>query len=106
MINYWRWTALIVYVVICLFDFVIVPSYIALTRPDPAEHIKTLLEIEDTMVRLEYLKIASQGVNRHEPFTLTNGGILHISFGALLTGSVFGMRGGNNDGNIKKLERK
>mgnify|MGYP003681351284 FL=1 len=96
MTNYWRWTALIVYVVICLFDFVIVPSYIGLTRPNPAEHVATLLEIEDTMVRVEYLKVASQGVNRHEPFTLTNGGIFHISFGALLTGSVFGMRGDNN----------
>ena len=93
MTNYWRWTALIVYVVICLFDFVIVPSYIGLTRPYPAEYIKTLSGLEDTMVRIEYLKIASQGVNRHEPFTLNNGGIFHISFGALLTGSVFGMRG-------------
>ena len=92
MTNYWRWTALIVYVVICLFDFVIVPSYIGLTRPNPASYLEKLSELDDTMVRLEYLKIASQGVNRHAPFNLTNGGIFHISFGALLTGSVFGMR--------------
>ena len=96
MTNYWRWTALITYVVICLFDFVIVPSYIGLTRPDPADYVDTLSGLEDTIVRMEYLKIASQGVNRHEPFTLTNGGIFHISFGALLTGSVFGMRGKND----------
>ena len=93
MTNYWRWTALIVYVVICLFDFVMVPSYIGLTRPNPAEYIETLSDLDDTLVRLEYLKIASQGVNRHEPFTLTNGGIFHISFWALLYGSVLGMRG-------------
>ena len=92
MTNYWRWTALNVYVAIFLFDFVIVPSYIGLTRPNPASYLEKLSELDDTMVRLEYLKIASQGVNRHEPFTLTNGGIFHISFGALLTGSVFGMK--------------
>ena len=91
MTNYWRWTALITYVVICLFDFVIVPSYIGLTRPNPTDYLKTIDQIDEPLVSLEYLKIASQGVNRHEPFTLTNGGIFHISFGALLTGSVFGM---------------
>jgi len=92
----WKWTALIVYVVICLFDFVVVPAYIGLRRPNPAEYIEALADLDDTIVRLEYLKVASQGVNRHEPFTLTNGGLFHISFGALLTGSVFGMRGKNN----------
>ena len=48
------------------------------------EHLK---EIEDPLVQMEYLK---KLVSQHEPFTLKGGGLFHLSFGALLTGSVFG----------------
>ena len=41
----------------------------------------------ETIVQMEYLKNL---VSQHEPFTLKGGGLFHLSFGALLTGSVFG----------------
>jgi hypothetical protein len=41
--------------------------------------------IEDPMVQMEYLK---KLVSQHEPFTLKGGGLFHLSFGALLTGSA------------------
>ena len=30
----WRWTALIVYLTICVFDFIIVPIWFGMMRPD------------------------------------------------------------------------
>jgi hypothetical protein len=47
--------------------------------------MKLINETEDTLVRLELLKTL---VSQHSPFTLQNGGIFHLSFGAILTGSA------------------
>jgi hypothetical protein len=41
--------------------------------------------IEDPLVQMEYLK---KLVSQHEPFTLKGGGLFHLSFGAILTGSA------------------
>jgi len=41
---------------------------------------------EDTLVQLELLtKLTGQ----HSPFTLMGGGLFHLAFGAILTGSAF-----------------
>ena len=88
-IHKWRWTALIVYLVICIYDFMVVPIYYGVARMglDLADYMEHLKEIEDPLVQMEYLK---KLVSQHEPFTLKGCGLFHLSFGALLTGSVFG----------------
>ena len=88
-IHTWRWTALIVYLVICIYDFMVVPIYYGVARMglDLADYMEHLKEIEDPLVQMEYLK---KLVSQHEPCTLKCGGLFHLSFGALLTGSVFG----------------
>jgi hypothetical protein len=43
------------------------------------------------MVQMEYLK---KLVSQHEPFTLKGGGLFHLAFGALLTGSTLGNKKG------------
>ena len=88
-IHRWRWTALIVYLVICIYDFMVVPIYYGFARMglDLADYMGHLKEIEDPLVQMEYLK---KLVSQHEPFTLKGGGLFHLAFGALLTGSVFG----------------
>ena len=87
----WRWTALIVYLVICIYDFMIVPIYYGVARMglDLADYMGNLQAIEDPLVQMEYLK---KLVSQHEPFTLQGGGLFHLAFGALLTGSVFGKK--------------
>jgi len=85
----WRWTALIVYLVICVYDFMVVPIYYGVARMglDLADYMGHLQSIDDPIVQMKYLdKLVSQ----HEPFTLKGGGLFHLAFGALLTGSVFG----------------
>ncbi len=85
----WRWSALIVYLSICLFDFMLVPLYMAAQVP----YLEVFVEIinrlpDDALVRLDMMKIMT-GV--HQPFTLQGGGIFHLAFGALLTGTAMGI---------------
>ncbi len=39
---YWRWTALIVYLIICFYDFMVVPVWYGLNRPDISEFMDIL----------------------------------------------------------------
>ena len=86
---YWRWTALSVYLVICLYDFMVVPIWYGLNRPDLATFIEILNTVGDPLIQLELMK---KMTGQHNPFTLMNGGIFHLAFGAILTGSTFGLK--------------
>lgn len=82
----WKTMMALVYALICLFDFVIVPAWIGLTSINLLEH----LEYVD-MLALDgqaKLLIIQSFVESHEPFTLKGGGLFHLAFGALLTGSA------------------
>ena len=87
MTNKWRWTALIVYLTICVYDFMLVPIYYGIARMDLnlEDYMQYLSLIEDPLVQMEYLK---KLVSQHEPFTLKGGGLFHLSFGAILTAST------------------
>jgi hypothetical protein len=93
MTDYWRWTALITYLVICVYDFMVVPIWYGLSRVglDIDSYMVNLQLIEDPLVQMEYLK---KLVSQHEPFTLKGGGLFHLAFGALLTGSTLGNKKG------------
>ena len=86
---YWRWTALGVYLVICLYDFMVVPIWYGLNRPDLATFIEILNTVKDPLIQLEMMKKLT---GQHSPFTLMGGGIFHLAFGAILTGSTFGLK--------------
>ena len=87
----WRNIVVTVYLIICIYDFMVVPIYYGVARMglDLADYMSHLQEIEDPIVQLEYLK---KLVSQHEPFTLKGGGLFHLSFGAIITGSVFGKK--------------
>ena len=85
---YWRWTALSVYLVICLYDFMVVPIWYGLNRPDLATFIEILNTVGDPLIQLEMMKKLT---GQHSPFTLMGGGLFHLAFGAILTGSAFGL---------------
>jgi hypothetical protein len=72
----WKAMLAFVYAGICLFDFVVVPAWIGITRP-PLEVMATF--------DIEFVKTV---YTQHEPFTLQGGGLFHLAFGALLTGSA------------------
>jgi hypothetical protein len=65
-----------------------VPIWYGLNRPDISELMKIVNETQDTLVRLDLLKTL---VSQHSPFTLMGGGLFHLAFGAILTGSAVGL---------------
>tara|TARA_R110000796_G_scaffold53656_1_gene125943 strand:- start:465 stop:761 length:297 start_codon:yes stop_codon:yes gene_type:complete len=87
----WRWTALIIYLLICFYDFLFVPVWYGLNRPDISQFMLIINSTDSTLVQMELMKKLT---GQHEPFTLMNGGLFHLAFGAILTGSAVGLNKG------------
>ena len=84
----WRWSALILYLVICFYDFMFCPIWWGLNRPDISQFMDIINATEDTLVQMELMKKLT---GQHNPFTLMGGGLFHLAFGAILTGSAVGL---------------
>lgn len=84
----WRWTALSVYLLICFYDFMFVPIWYGMNRPDISSFMVIINEADEIMVQLELMKKLTA---QHSPFTLMGGGLFHLAFGAILTGSAVGL---------------
>ena len=80
----WKALACVIYLFICFFDFVVIPSWYGVMRHDITT-VMQFMPTSDPVVQLEYLKLLT-GV--HEPLTLKISGLFHVAFGALLTGSA------------------
>ena len=85
----WRWAALIVYLLICFYDFLFVPVWYGLNRPNIEQFMEIINSTEHVLVQMELMKKLT---GQHEPFTLMGGGLFNLAFGAILTGSAVGMR--------------
>ena len=84
----WRWAALSLYLLICFYDFLFVPVWYGLNRPNIEEFMVIINSTEHVLVQMELMqKLTGQ----HSPFTLMGGGLFHLAFGAILTGSAVGM---------------
>jgi hypothetical protein len=84
----WRWAALSVYLLICFYDFLFVPVWYGLNRPNIEQFMEIINSTEHVLVQMELMKKLT---GQHDPFTLMGGGLFHLAFGAILTGSAVGM---------------
>jgi hypothetical protein len=84
----WRWAALSIYLLICFYDFMFVPIWYGLNRPDITALMLVIDSTEEVLVQMELMKTLT---SQHNPFTLMGGGLFHLAFGAILTGSAVGM---------------
>ena len=84
----WRWAALTIYLLICFYDFTFVPIWYGLNRPDITALMLVIDSTEEVLVQMELMKTLTA---QHNPFTLMGGGLFHLAFGAILTGSAVGM---------------
>ena len=82
----WKTMMALIYAIICIFDFIIVPSWIGVTRADVLAgfEMMTLAGLDPTV----QIKLIDSLTYQHTPFTLQGGGLFHLAFGALLTGSA------------------
>ena len=85
----WRWAALSVYLLICFYDFLFVPLWYGLNRPNIEQFMEIINSTEHVLVQMELMKKLT---GQHSPFTLMGGGLFHLAFGAILTGSAVGMK--------------
>ena len=85
--NGWKWVCAITYISICIFDFVIVPMWFGIIRASQGNLIYNLelLQSFDLQIQRDLIQAFTQ---QHQPFTLQGGGMFHLAFGALLTGSA------------------
>lgn len=84
----WKSVMATVYAIICLFDFIVVPSWIGVMRKDLDKNIFLANNVSQ-QVQIELIKA---NFTQHDPFTLRGGGMFHLAFGALLTGSALSRR--------------
>ena len=68
----WRWTALLIYLLICFYDFMFCPIWYGLNRPDISQFMEIINSTTEPMVQME---------------------LIHLAFGAILTGSAFSGKG-------------
>ena len=85
---YWRSAALIIYLLVVFYDFIFCPIWWGLNRPDISQFMEIMSTVEDPLIRIELMKKLT---GQHNPFTLMGGGLFHLAFGAILTGSAFGL---------------
>ena len=81
----WRPLLAIVYAVICIFDFIIMPAIVeASNRNIDQEKIVTLaLRAKDPAVQTQIIQSFSKR-NDWVPLTNNGGGLLHIAFGGII----------------------
>jgi hypothetical protein len=84
----WRWAGLSTYIIIVLMDFLLIPLWYGLNRPQLIPLMEIVNSTHEVIVQMEILKLKTA---QHSPFTLMGGGIFHLAFGAILTGSAFGL---------------
>jgi hypothetical protein len=65
-----------------------VPIWYGLNRPDITALMLVIDSTEEVLVQMELMKTLTA---QHNPFTLMGGGLFHLAFGAILTGSAVGM---------------
>jgi len=85
---HWRWAALSIYLLVVFYDFIFCPIWWGLNRPDISSFMEIMATVEDPLIRQQLM---TKLVGQHSPFTLLGGGLFHLAFGAILTGSAVGL---------------
>lgn len=86
-VKYWRPSAAWVYLVICVFDFVVMPVYVARTNLKIEEVVKVSAAF-DGSEKLGALTLLMKK-NTWEPLTVQESGLFHLSFAAILGVAAF-----------------
>jgi len=83
--KYWRPIAAYIYLGICIFDFIAMPMFMEFqNRQVNAEAFSEVRLLKDKEVKMKALENLDLGRAEWTPLTLQGGGLLHLSFGAIL----------------------
>lgn len=82
---YWRPAAAVIYLIICIFDFIVMPIWFGAYGETLSSIIMTIKDLPaDAQIVVLNMKLAAW-----EPITLKGGGLFHIAFGAILGANVW-----------------
>lgn len=87
----WRPVCAFVYLTICIFDFIIMPIVTSAYANDisTTEMYRDIHNLASVQAQVAAIQIMPELRNKEwEPATLGAGGMMHLAFGALLTGSA------------------
>ena len=87
-LDHWRHYAAYVYLVICIFDFMIMPSVFEINRITPNGVIDLTMKYENGD-RSKVFEILMRE-RSWAPLTLVGGGLFHLAFGAILGVAAWG----------------
>lgn len=76
------------YIVICIFDFIVMPVYVTAHNSRIENAVLRTLESKDAAAFADGLIRANQAQRQWNPLTLLGAGMFHLAFGALLTGGA------------------
>lgn len=85
MMDNWKPACALIYTVICLFDFVVFPCWVGWHRVP----VKEFLDMANGLDPLMRNSLYDYMYRAYSPYTLSGGGLFHLSFGAILTGVAF-----------------
>lgn len=86
--SVWLPFAAATYIVICIFDFIIMPVYVTAHNSRIENLVFITLDRKDAAEFADGLIKANQSQRQWNPLTLLGAGMFHLSFGALLTGGA------------------
>lgn len=76
---YWRPLAAMVYLAICIFDFIIAPAVVGFYDTPPSKLARELRGLEPQVA-----VVLAEQRPQWQPLTLMGSGLLHLSFGGIL----------------------
>ena len=93
--KYWKVSCAIIYLIICIFDFLVMPAMIT----QYSEHIdyshvfEELAKLESPQAQVALINKIDYKVQTWNPLTLQGAGMFHLAFGAILTGVAMSKTG-------------
>jgi len=76
------------YIIICIFDFMIMPVYVAAHNSKIESRVFASLDGKDVATFAATIQQTAQATKQWNPLTLLGAGMFHMAFGALLTGGA------------------
>lgn len=84
----WLPSCAAVYLLICLFDFIVMPVYTAYSNTNIQSIIISKLDAKDIGTFADDLTKSLSANHQWNPLTLMGSGLFHLAFGSLLTGGA------------------
>lgn len=86
--NVWLPFAAGTYIIICIFDFMVMPVYVAAHNSKIEARVFDELQGKDVATFATAIAQTAQATKQWNPLTLMGAGMFHLAFGALLTGGA------------------